>query len=91
MSTNNRVIKKINLNEESNEIVIQFRGNSSAIAAKVLAFKRDDYGNMVYLLLDRLVHKEWESVFECCIDGQCRHSFNVAGCYTSEPTIMEQQ
>ncbi len=81
MATNNRVIKRISLNEESNEIVIQFRGNSSAIAAKVLAFKRDDDGDIVYLLLDRLVHKEWESVFECGIDGQSLSNFNVGLLY----------
>ena len=57
MSLNHRVIKQISLNENSRDLVIQFRGSSSAIEAKALEFKKDEAGNVVYLLLDRLIHK----------------------------------
>jgi predicted metalloprotease with PDZ domain len=81
---NNRVIKKICLNEDSRDIVIQFRGNSQAIEAKALDYQTDEAGNLVYLLLDRLIHKVSETVFDCCIDNQQQNGFWVEGCYVSE-------
>jgi hypothetical protein len=82
--TNNRVIKKISLNEESRDIVIQFRGSSQAIEAKALDFRTDETGNIEYLLLDRLIHKASEVAFDCCLDNQHQNGFLVEGCYVSE-------
>jgi hypothetical protein len=82
--TNNRVIKQINLNEEMLDLVIQFRGNSSAIEAKALDFKKDNQGNIVYLLLDRLFHKAHESLFECFLNEEWESGFSVSGCVVSE-------
>ena len=84
MNINNRVIKKISLNEESGELVLQLRGNSSAIEAKALDFKKDEKGNIVYLLLDRLIHKSHEDRFECFWDNEWQNGFSVTGCYVSE-------
>ncbi|MGZ8906661.1 MAG: hypothetical protein ACXW1U_13180 [Methylobacter sp.] len=81
---NNRVIKKISLNEESREVVIQFRGSSQAIEAKALDFKKAKSGDIVYLLLDRLIHKAAEDFFECFMDNEWRNGFSLAGCYVSE-------
>lgn len=81
---NNRVIKHISLNEKTRDLVIQFRGSSSAIEARALDFKKDDKGNIVYLLLDRLVHKSHESVFECHLNDQWTDGFSVSGCVVSE-------
>jgi hypothetical protein len=82
--TNNRVIKQISLNEATRDVVIQFRGSSSAIEAKALDFKKDNQGNIVYLLLDRLVHKSHENVFECHLKEEWVDGFSVSGCVVSE-------
>ncbi|MDO9139655.1 MAG: hypothetical protein Q7U38_04940 [Methylobacter sp.] len=82
--TNNRVIKQISLNVETRDLVIQFRGSSSAIEAKALDFKKDGKGAIVYLLLDRLIHKTHENLFECVLNGDWEHGFMVSGCYVSE-------
>jgi hypothetical protein len=82
--TNNRVVKNISLNEASRDLVIQFRGSSSAIEAKALDFKKDKQGNIVYLLLDRLIHKPHENVFECHLKGEWVDGFSVSGCVVSE-------
>lgn len=81
---NNRVIKQISLNEETRDLVIQFRGSSSAIEAKALDFKKDEEGNILYLLLDRLIHKAHEDLFECFLNDQWENGFSVSGCYVSE-------
>lgn len=80
----NRVIKQISLNEESRDMVIHFRGNSSAIEAKALDFKKDNQGNIVYLLLDRLIHKANEDFFECFLNEGRKNWFSVSGCVVSE-------
>jgi len=82
--TNNRVIKQINLNEATRDLVIQFRGSSSAIEAKALDFKKDNQGNVLYLLLDRLIHNSLESVFECHLKEEWESGFSVSGCVVSE-------
>lgn len=82
--TNNRVIKQISLNEATRDLVIQFRGSSSAIEAKALDFNKDHQGNIVYLLLDRLIHKSHESVFECHLQEEWADGFSVSGCVVSE-------
>jgi len=82
--TNNRVVKNISLNEASRDLVIQFRGSSSAIEAKALDFKKDKQGNIVYLLLDRLIHKPHENVFECHLKDEWVDGFSVSGCVVSE-------
>ena len=84
MSTNNRVIKKISLNEETRNLVIQFRGSSNAIEVKALDFRKDKDGNVVYLLLDRLIHKASEAVFDCCLNDEWGAGFSVKGCYVTE-------
>jgi hypothetical protein len=84
MSLNHRVIKQISLNAKSRDLVIQFRGNSSAIEAKALEFKKDEAGNVVYLLLDRLIHKAHENLFECFLNDRWEHGFSVTGCYVTE-------
>lgn len=81
---NNRVIKQISLNEATHDLVIQFRGSSSAIEAKALDFKKDNQGNVMYLLLDRLIHKSHESVFECQLNDEWVDGFSVSGCVVSE-------
>ncbi|WP_020563011.1 hypothetical protein [Methylosarcina fibrata] len=81
---NNRVIKQININEATRDLVIQFRGSSSAIEAKALDFKKDNKGNIVYLLLDRLIHKAHESLFECFLNEKWDESFSVSGCVVTE-------
>lgn len=86
MNINNRVIKKISLNEESRDLVIQLRGNINAIEAKALDFKKDEHGKIVYLLLDRLIHKSHEDRFECFCDNEWQNGFSVSGCFVSELT-----
>jgi hypothetical protein len=81
---NNRVIKHISLNDETHDLMIQFRGSSSAIEAKALDFKKDDKGNIVYMLLDRLIHKSHENLFECFLNEQWENGFSISGCYVSE-------
>jgi hypothetical protein len=90
---NNRVIKQIKLNEETNDLVIQFRGSSDAIEAKALEFKKDDEGNIVYLLLDRLIHKAFESIFECFLNNEWQHGFTVSGCYVTvlDRSVIEKK
>jgi len=88
--TNNRVIKQISLNEATRDLVIQFRGSSSAIEAKALDFKKDHLGNVVYLLLDRLIHKSHESVFECQLNDKWMDGFSVSGCVVSELNRLAQ-
>lgn len=82
--TNNRIIKQIRLNESTRDLVIRFRGSSSAIEAKALDFKKDTQGNIVYLLLDRLIHKSHESIFECYLNDEWVDGFSVSGCVVSE-------
>jgi hypothetical protein len=82
--TNHRVIKQISLNEATRDLAIQFRESSSAIEAKALDFKKDTQGNIVYLLLDRLIHKSHESVFECQLKEEWIDGFSVSGCVVSE-------
>ena len=82
--TKNRVIKQISLNETTRDLIIQFRGSSSAIEAKALDFKKDNQGNIVYLLLDRLIHKTNEDLFECFLNGEQKNWFSVSGCVASE-------
>jgi len=84
MKTNNRVIKKISLNEDSRDLVIQLRGSSNAIEAKALDFKKDARGNIVYLLLDRLIHKSHEDRFECFWDNEWQNGFSVSGCFVTD-------
>jgi hypothetical protein len=79
-----RVIVKIALNEESQDVILQFRGNSSAVQAKALEFKTDEEGNITYLLLDRLIHKANESMFECFLNEKWEQGFSLSGCYVSE-------
>lgn len=81
---NNRVIKHLNLNEQTRELFIQFRGSSSAIEAKALDFKKNDQGCIEYILLDRLIHKSHESSFECFLNGQWENGFSISGCYVTE-------
>lgn len=81
---NNRVIKQISLNEATRDLVIQFRGSSSAVEAKALDFKKDHLGNIVYLLLDRLIHKSHESVFDYQLNEEWVDGFWVSGCVVSE-------
>lgn len=81
---NHRVIKQIKLNEDTRDLVVQFRSSSSAIEAKALDFKKDAEGNIVYILLDRLIHKAHESLFECFLNEQWENGFSVSGCYVSE-------
>ena len=82
--TNNRVIKHISLNEATRDLVILFRGSSSAIEAKALDFKKDDQGNIVYILLDRLIHKVYECIFECFLNEEWESGFFISGCYVTE-------
>ena len=77
------MIKQIKLNEETRDLVIQLRGSSSAIEAKALDFKKDIESNIVYLLLDRLIHKAHEDLFECFLNDQWENGFPVSGCYVS--------
>ena len=81
---NNRVIKHIKLNEETGDLIIQFRGHSNAIEAKALEFAKDAEGDIVYLLLDRLIHKVSEALFDCCLNDAWQNGFSVAGCYVTE-------
>ncbi len=81
---NNRVIKNIKLNEETGDVIIQFRGNSSAIEAKALESKKDDKGNIVKLLLDRLIHKANEENFDCFVNDEWEPGFSVSGCFVTE-------
>jgi len=74
----------MSINGETGDIVIQLRGNSSAIEAKALDFKKDEKGNIIYLLLDRLIHKSHEDRFECFWDNEWQNGFSVTGCYVSE-------
>lgn len=74
----------MSLNEESRDLVIQLRGSSHAIEAKALDFKKDARGNIVYLLLDRLIHKCHEDRFECHWDNEWQNGFSVGGCYVTE-------
>jgi hypothetical protein len=83
MSTD-RVIKNISLNDETRDVIIQFRGNSHAIEAIALDFKKDNKGNIAYLLLDRLIHRINEERFECNINNAWQSSFLVRGCVVSE-------
>lgn len=87
--TNNRVIKQISINEETRDFVIQFRGSSSAIEAKALDFKKDDKGNIVYMLLDRLIHKAHENLFECFLNEKWENGFSISGCYVTELSRAE--
>ena len=86
---NNRVIKHISLNEVTRDLVIQFRGSSSAIEAKALDFKKDDQGNIVYMLFDRLIHKSHENLFECFLNEQWENGFLISGCYVTELSRSE--
>lgn len=79
-----RVIKQISLNEDSRDLVIQFRDSSSAVEAKALDFNRDAQGNIVYMLLDRLIHYAHENTFECFLNGEWQSGFSVSGCFVSE-------
>ena len=79
-----RTIKKISLDAYTGDVVIQFRGHSQAIEAKALDFKRDEENGILYLLLDRLVHKEGETAFDFCQDGVGKNGFTVEGCFVSE-------
>lgn len=79
-----RVITKITLTEESQDVILQFRGSSSAIQAKALEFKTDEEGSITYLLLDRLIHKANESMFECFLNERWEQGFSLSGCYVSE-------
>lgn len=79
-----RVIKKISLNDDTREIVIQFLGNSHAIEAVALDFKKDNSGNIIYLLMDRLIHKISEEHFECNLNNEWQSGFTVSGCYVTE-------
>ncbi|MCX7096351.1 MAG: hypothetical protein NTV43_00415 [Methylococcales bacterium] len=81
---NCRVIKQISLNKDSRDLVIQFRDSSSATEAKALDFKKDELGNIVYMLLDRLIHNAHESTFECFLNGEWQRGFSVSGCFVSE-------
>jgi hypothetical protein len=87
--TNNRVIKHISLNEATCDLVILFRGSSSAIEAKALDFKKNDQGNIVYILLDRLIHKSHENVFECVLNENWENGFAISGCYVTELSRSE--
>lgn len=79
-----RVITKITLTEESQDVIIQFRGSSSAVQAKALEFKTDEEGNITYLLLDRLIHNANERMFECFLNEKWEQGFSLFGCYVSE-------
>jgi hypothetical protein len=79
-----RVITKITLTEESQDVILQFRGSSSAVQAKALEFKTDEEGNITYLLLDRLIHKANEGMFECFLNERWEQGFSLSVCYSSE-------
>jgi|GEM_PF-1062996 len=47
MATNTRTIRKISIDPDSRDTIIQFVGNSSAIEAKALDFKMHDGDNII--------------------------------------------
>jgi len=79
-----RTIKKINFNHETRVITILFLGQSTAIEAKALDLKTDSEGNVLSLLLDRLIHKPNETEFKCFINDRWEVGFTVLGCFVSE-------
>ena len=87
MATNTRTIRKISIDPNSRDTIIQFVGNSRAIEAKALDFKMHD-GDIHYLLLDRLVHRNEEGTFEY-VGATERKSYSVAGCITSELSLID--
>jgi len=80
---NNRVIKQFKLGED-HMIFIRFRGSSKIISAKALDVKKDDDGQVIYAVLDRLIHKPEETALECEFDDTLQNNFKVSGCYVTE-------
>lgn len=85
MAKSTRTIKKINIDPDSGNTIIQFVG-SRAIEAKALDFKMED-GLISYLLLDRLVHRNEEGTFEY-VGATERKSYSVSGCVASELSLI---
>lgn len=83
-SAHSRTIKQIKLNPETRDITLLFQGQSTAIEAKALEFHTDEAGSILYLLLDRLVHKPHETEFNCFIDNEWQTAFSISGCVVSE-------
>lgn len=81
---NNRMIKAINLNAATGDLIIQFRGRTCAIEANALEIGKDADGNINRLLLDRLIHEPWETAFDCYLAKEWPCGFMVVGCYVSE-------
>lgn len=82
MSEKRRVIKQLHVND-SNEIVIRFRGKREAITARVLERTKDRTGRDTGYLLDRLIHREGE-VYVLEGGGEKTVTFDVTGCYVTQ-------
>lgn len=79
-----RVIKQLKITD-SNEVFIRLRGSSELINAKILDMKTGEFGEITYLLLDRLIHRQGEDQFDVDLEGAgYQNPFMLAGCYVSE-------
>jgi len=79
-----RVIKDIKFNPETNIAIFRFQGKSNSIEAKVLEYTKNDEGQLLSLVLDRLIHQPSENGFKVFINKKWECSFSISGCITSE-------
>ena len=88
MNVHSRKVKQILLNETTGMVTIRFRASSLATEAKALEFKKNEHGDIVYLLLDRLIHQHHESDFDWPVNQDKTAVIQVSGCMVSALNIV---
>lgn len=80
----NRMLKLIRLGE-NDSVYFQFKGSSRLLEARALDVKLSDQGDIMGLLLDRLIHQSHETHFDVTpMVGCVESSYKVSGCYVTE-------
>jgi len=91
METSCRTIRQLNVSEDGN-LTIRFKGTTTRVRAKVIDRRYDQQGRLVYLCLDRLIHRHHEDGFKFDLPDSPEYghylSAEVKGCFGTEITLV---
>lgn len=65
-------------------LCLRFSGSSKTIMAKILETTTNTQGEVKTILIDRLVHRVFESEFLISEDGKQAFPIKASGCYVTE-------
>lgn len=86
MTLQSRTIRQLSIGEDT--LAIRFKGTTNLVTARILDRRLDDQGRVVYLCLDRLIHRPSEGDFKLDLPLASAHATYygalVSGCFATE-------